>query len=386
MVPGFSRLRVTGYRRLRAVEFNLRPLNVLIGANGIGKTSILQAFDLLAASANGDLENAIAESGGMQSLLTADGKASDLIFEVQLPQDHTPALDYQLILSMQGYGYAISHEQLAERGGLASPKLVKYIDSHGAQIRYHYDGNLVEPNWEYKSLESALNQVPKMYREAEAFRHRLADVSEIYHILDVSRRAPVRMPQPIGPADTPGKNGEDLLACLHTIRETARERFESIEDSLRAVFPTFKRLEFPAPANGLLTLGWRDEDFTRPIYANELSEGTLRFLWLITLLQSPGLPRITLIDEPEVSLHPDMLRLLADLMREASARTQLIVATHSDRFVRFLEAGELLVCDRDEAGGMTVSWADAPELDIAAWLDDYSLDQLWNLGRLGGRP
>jgi predicted ATPase len=79
-----------------------------------------------------------------------------------------------------------------------------------------------------------------------------------------------------------------------------------------------------------------------------------------------------------------MLRLLADLMREASERSQVIVATHSDRFVRFLHSDELVVCDRDDQGGMTVRRAD--ELDLAAWLQDYTLDQLWSNGRLGGRP
>jgi predicted ATPase len=192
------------------------------------------------------------------------------------------------------------------------------------------------------------------------------------------------MPQTLSPAQTPGGNGEDLLSCLYTIRETVRERFEAVEDALRAAFPTFERLEFPPQSGGLLTLGWRDKDLTRPIFANELSEGTLRFIWLATLLQSPGLPKITLIDEPEVSLHPEMLRLLAALMREASERTQLIVATHSDRFVGFLESKELIVCDRDEQGGTTLRWAD--DLNLTAWLEDYTLDQLWSLGRLGGRP
>jgi predicted ATPase len=109
----------------------------------------------------------------------------------------------------------------------------------------------------------------------------------------------------------------------------------------------------------------------------------LRFLWLVTLLQSPGLPEVTLIDEPEVSLHPEMLRLLADLMREASSRTQLIVATHSDRFVRFLEPKELIVCDLAEDGSMATQRAS--DLDLDAWLADYTLDQLWSMGRLGGR-
>jgi predicted ATPase len=167
------------------------------------------------------------------------------------------------------------------------------------------------------------------------------------------------------------------------MRETAHERFYAVEDALRAAFPTMERLEFPPVAAGTLTLGWRERGFVRPFYANELSEGTLRFLWLATLLQSPGLPKVTLIDEPEVSLHPEMLRLLADLMREASERSQLIVATHSDRLVRFLEPKELVVCDLDESGGLTATRAD--ELDVKSWLEDYTLDQLWSKGILGGR-
>jgi predicted ATPase len=175
-----------------------------------------------------------------------------------------------------------------------------------------------------------------MHQEVEGFRRLVADVSETYHGLDVSASAPVRLPQILSPAQTPGTNGEFLVSCLYTISLAARDRFEAIEDALRAVFPTFVRMDFPLVAAGRGTLAWQEREFTRPFYANELSEGTLRFLWLATLLQSPRLPQITLIDEPEVSLHPEkMLHLLADLMREASDRTQLIVATHSDRFVRF---------------------------------------------------
>jgi predicted ATPase len=139
----------------------------------------------------------------------------------------------------------------------------------------------------------------------------------------------------------------------------------------------------PPVAAGSFALAWKDKAFTRQIFANQLSEGTLRFLWLATLLQSPGLPPITLIDEPEVSLHPELLGLLGDLMREASERTQLIVATHSDRFVRFLNPEELVICDLAEDGGMEVKRGS--DLDLEAWLEEYTLDQLWSKGRLGGR-
>ncbi len=222
-----------------------------------------------------------------------------------------------------------------------------------------------------------------MFQEPEDFRRVVAS-STLYHALDVSTRAPVRLPQQIQPAELPGRDGEDLVSCLYFLRETNRNCFQAVEDALHAAFPTFERLDFPPVAAGSLTMAWKDRQYRQPIYPHQLSEGTHRFLWLVTLLQSPGLPTVTLIDEPEVSLHPEMLRLLAELMREASSRTQLIVATHSDRFVRFLDPTELLVCDLDEAGGMVVTRASTR--DLAAWLSEYSLDQLWSMGRLGGRP
>jgi predicted ATPase len=174
-----------------------------------------------------------------------------------------------------------------------------------------------------------------------------------------------------------------LVAALYNMRENEPDRFESVEDALRAAFPTFERLLFPAVANGVLSLNWKDRGFKNAFYPGQLSEGTLRFLWLTTLLQSTELGAVTMIDEPEVSLHPEMLRVLADLMRDASQRTQLIVATHSDRFVRFLEPDELVVCDLAEDGGMEAKRGS--ELDLDEWLKDYTLDQLWSMGRLGGR-
>ncbi len=128
---------------------------------------------------------------------------------------------------------------------------------------------------------------------------------------------------------------------------------------------------------------WKEENFTRPLYMHQLSEGTLRFLWLATLLQSPGLTDVTLLDEPEVSLHPELLSLLAGLLREASARTQIVVATHADRLVRFLEPSEVLTFDVAEDGMASATWAD--QLDLDQWLQEYTLDEVWRLGRMGGR-
>jgi predicted ATPase len=180
----------------------------------------------------------------------------------------------------------------------------------------------------------------------------------------------------------PGSNGEDLVSCLYYLRETDPDRFEIVEDTLAAAFPDFERLGFPPVAAGTLAMTWKDKNFSKPLYMHQLSEGTLRFLWLVTLLQSRDLTAVTLIDEPEVSLHPELLKLLADLMREASQRTQLIVATHSDRLIRFLEPNEVLVCDAED-GLATMTWADS--LDLEKWLEDYSLDELWAMNVIGGR-
>jgi predicted ATPase len=383
MPSRFERVRVAGYRRLQDLELELRPLNVFIGANGVGKSSLLEVMALLAASAQGRLQATLSDFGGIGSVITHGRQ--DLAIGLRLAANGAAApVDYDLALKIGALAYGVEHERLTQQHDPNANAPFKHIDSHHGDIRYYEldSKKLVRPTWEHQPFETSLAQVPRMFQAPEHFRQVLAS-STLYHALDVSPRAPVRLPQPMRPARYPGIDGEDLYACLYSLRESARDRFEVIEDTLKAAFPTFERLEFPPVAAGTITLAWRDRDYIQPLYPHQLSEGTLRFLWLLTLLQSPDLPAVILIDEPEVSLHPEMLRLLADLMREAAQRTQLFVATHADRLVRFLEPGELVAMDLGEHGEAVATRAD--ELDLQDWLADYSLDELWRLGRLGGR-
>ena len=204
-----------------------------------------------------------------------------------------------------------------------------------------------------------------------------------YHVLDVGDRAPVKLPQQMKPADFPGEDGEDIVPFLYSLREGDSDRFEAVIDTLKAAFPGFEGLNFPPVAAGMLAMTWKDARFRNPFFMHQLSEGMLRFLWLVCLLQSPGLSMITMIDEPEVSLHPELLSLLADLMRGASSRTQIVAATHSDRLIRFLDPKEVVVMDMDEHGFTSAQWADS--LDLDQWLEEYGLDEVWRLGRMGGR-
>jgi predicted ATPase len=376
----FSRIAIKGFRRLNSFELELRPLCVLIGANGSGKTSLLDVFALLADSASGRLNSKISEFNGISALQTY-GAREGIDFELAMDVPGWQPLVYHLSLAPSGIAYTIQGERMSQDRGHPSPFF--HIDSFHGDIRYYEVENsrLERPSWDYNPLETSLSQVPKMFREPEEFRKTLAS-STYYHVLNVDQRAPVRLPAALRPASLPGRDGEDLISCLFNLRETDRERYETIEDTLRTAFPDFERLEFPPVAAGTLAMAWKDKNFEHPLYMHQLSEGTLRFLWLTTLLQSPGLAAITLLDEPEVSLHPELLNLLAGLMREASQRTQLIVATHADRLIRSLEPNEVVAFDLDENGTTQARWAD--QMDLEKWLDEYTLDEVWRLGRLGG--
>lgn len=376
------RIGIEGFRRLRSVDIAVKPFMVLIGANGVGKTSLLDALTLLSASAAGKLGETLSRFGGVAKLLTRS-KCGGITLSVEMEVPGHESLMYRLRLESEGVGFSIAEETLSQRKlGYAQPFL--HIDSRHGRIQYFNAeaGKLDAPNWDYNPVETALAQVPKMFRQPEALRRILATATQ-YHALDVGNRAPVRLPQSVKPAGLPGANGEDLLPFLYALRESNRSRFDAVTDALKAAFPDFEALSFPPAASGMLALSWKDKKFSSPMYADELSEGTLRFLWLTALLQSPELPMMTLIDEPEVSLHPELLALLSDLMREASGRTQLIVATHSDRFVRFLKPEEVYVMDVGEEGEATVTPADA--LGLETWLEDYALDEVWRMGRMGGR-
>jgi predicted ATPase len=381
-VSRFQRLHVTGFRRLADVGFDLRPLTVLIGANGVGKTSLLDVLTMMARSAQGGLNATMTEYSGLGANLTY-GRTEELTMAISMSvREHNP-LEYLLRIRPQRSAYVIEEESLSQQRRPVPPPF-KHIDSHGADVKYFEveQNRLVRPTWEHNPLETSLSQVPKMFQEPEEFRRRLAS-STYYHALNVEPRSPVRLPQPMQPAALPGKHGEELVSCLFYLREAERARFDAVEDALRAAFPRFERLDFPPVAAGTLALAWRETGFSKPLYMHQLSEGTLRFLWLATLLQSPGLTALTLLDEPEVSLHPEFLALLADLLREASQRTQVVVATHSDRLIRFLKPSEVMVMDAEEDGTATLKWADT--LDLAEWMNDYTLDELWSNGRLGAR-
>jgi predicted ATPase len=375
--PTLDHLTIRGYRRLFDVDLTMKPFSVLIGTNGSGKTSFLEVLSLLAASCNAQLSAKISDLGGIGDILTRD-KATAIEIDISSPLEDQEPLQYSVRIEPRGQGYWIPREALAQERGRPAP--FKHIEVRNENVHYFdtEESKLVRPSWAFDPLETALAQVPKMFREPEEFRRTLAGTA-FYASLNVAPKSPVRLPQQMRPASLPGSQGEDLVPCLYSLRENDPERFEILEDTLSSAFPDFERLAFPPVAAGMLSMTWKDKNYSRPMYMHQLSEGTLRFLWLVALLGSRDLPPITLLDEPEVSLHPELQSLVVKLMREASARSQIIVATHSDRLVRFLEPEELLVVEIED-GLARLTWADTMQIDD--WLADYSLDELWRTKRL----
>jgi len=373
-----NRFKIKGFRRLLDVDLEVRPFTAIIGVNSVGKTSLLDTFSLLFASADGGLRKKLSELGGIANILTRE-RADTLEFLVGVETPGCGVLEYKLNITPQGMGYLITDEELLEpkRQDRNPFILIETLDQGSV---YFNAPRLERMFLDKKSRimsETALSQTPKAFDQTEKLRRMLAKNIK-YHTLDVSSKAPARLPQQMNPANEPGLNGEDLIPYLFNLRETSGAKFEVITDTIKAAFPDFKEFGFPPVASGMLTMTWKDKNFSRPIFINELSDGTLRFLWLVSLLQSPVLPAITMIDEPDISLHPKQMCLLVDLMREASKKTRLIIATHSDRFISFLEPNELLVFDINEKGETSATHADT--FDLERWLDEYKLDELWSMG------
>lgn len=380
-----ERIYIGGFRRIERIELPLKPLNVFIGANGSGKTSFLDVFSFLGASANGEIHQKLSEFGGIRESLTQlahipGDRAQELVIEIECRDSHI--LNYHLHIEPDAHRYKIAHEWLSQAiDKEASNEL--FISLHNGVINYSKSGmDLKPPSFEFSPGETALYQVPRSHPRSEEFRSFLASTG-YYHSINVSRNSPVRLPQPMRDASTPGENGEDLVSCLYTLKESNVDIFEAITDCLHAAFPDFERLNFPPAAAGVLAMTWKNKSSKYPYYTHQLSDGTLRFLWLVTLLNSPAIPAITLIDEPEVSLHPELLAILSEVLREASLRSQIFVATHSDRLVRHLEPEEVVAVDVNENGAVEMNRAS--EFDLEPWLKEYTLDQVWQMGRIGGR-
>lgn len=354
-----DRLTVRGFKSIRELEdFQLGPLNVLIGQNGAGKTNFLDLLCMQGRLAEGRLQTFLAEHDGPDSLLFGGRKQTDSIdVECSFGGDA-----HNFSLAPVGK-HLVFRRELTIVSGAAS-----YSMGSG-----HYESKLSEPaSYGPGVIEQFLSDSMSGWRTN--------------HFVDTSISAAVRQAQALRDNLSLKPDGSNIAPYLRHIHEQEPEHYEKIVDAVRLVAPFFGGFVYRKDLKEKLELEWIGADNPDTVLGpRQLSDGTLRFICLATLLLQPTekQPRLILIDEPELGLHPVALTVLAELLQQVSQSRQVIVSTQSSDLVNELNPEDIFVVDREE-GASTFRRLDGD--DLGEWLEDYALGDLWKKNILGGRP
>ncbi len=389
-------LKVKGFRSLRGVSWCPDNLNILIGPNGAGKSNILRMLELISVSARGHLGKHVQRAGGMSSILW-DGEAEDIQIEIETsPIDDVrdsdkDSLTYKMVMARLGKGssYRIDYELLAnysrvKSGDKSEPfKMLERTSRYGVVFdeNQHKLAASEESIIEDESLLSLTAGFFTQNRLIPPVQKYFAGWS-IYHDLHVNLDATIRQPAIARHETRVDPDGQNLISVLHTLYTSDRNFKKDINDAMFAAFGSdFEELVFPPVADQRIQLRVRWKTLKNEQSAADLSDGTLRFLFLLTVLASPNPAPLIAIDEPETGLHPSMLPIVAEYAADASERSQVILTTHSP---------QLLDAFRDiEFKTTVVQWTDGvtklPKLNgnqLKRWLEEYSIGDLLRSGEL----
>ena len=394
-------------------KLDLQPLNVLIGPNGSGKSNLIDVIALLQALP-GDLAGFLRRNGptGDWQWKGDDSHAPDfLISEIQAEIFNPEQLDlpfrYGLQFEASYNGLKVTSETLAnlrQDADSKRPHFIRNPDGSGQVTPSEYAIAIYELTGEGVSTRITPNTVGSAQSVFNAFRNPVAfpvlsqtalrlSAIKSYRGWEVGRGSPVRRPQPTdGPVDFLEEDFSNLALVVNDLRE--RQGLGSVMDEyLERFYASYKSLHTPIYGN-TVSLTVREAALSRPLPASRLSDGTIRFIALLAILCHPEPPPLVCIEEPEIAMHPDSLWLVAELMRKASERTQLIVATHSPELVSMFSAEPdcVVVCERDPAEGTKFRRVSLEEL--RDWQDIYQqtgkelvvygLSEMWMSGSIGG--
>lgn len=353
-----SRLVIKGYKSIDECNIALDRLNVLIGANGAGKSNFIGFFRLINRILDAQLQTAVGLAGGPDALLYFGRKK-------------TEELHAMLYFGNNGYHFTLKPTQ--------DNRLMFEQESLWWNMRgdFHPAAGHFETVYKEKKHHGEIWEfvVPAM----RSWR--------LYHFHDTSNSAPVKQVHNINDNEYLRDDARNLAAFLLRLKDRHQEHYLRIVKSVRLVAPFFGDFHLrPTVGNEeKIQLEWTESGQDEPFTAAALSDGTLRFICLATVLSQPEkfMPKAVLIDEPELGLHPFAIRVLAGLMKSASLRHQLIVSTQSVELVNEFDAEDLIVVDK-KGGASTFKRPDVNAL--TEWLADYSLGELWKKNLLGGRP
>ncbi|MFL6313817.1 MAG: AAA family ATPase [Terriglobales bacterium] len=344
-------IHVTGYRSVRNLRLHLSQINVLTGANATGKTNLYNSVFLLAKAAAGGFAQVIAEEGGMPSVLWAGARKSRSMGTIRMEGVRmtlgikTDTFSYELIcgLPKQSSGeksaFSLDPEVKEERVWMDAPHGLKVTfferSPKGAWILDN-DERLADYSGELLPTESVLSQLrePHLYPELSSLRTEMSRW-RFYHHFRTDPESPLRHPQVGVRTPVLAHDGRDLAAALQTINEVGQS--QDLHEAIRQAFPGASLEIEHDEDNGMFAVLLRMPGLRRPLRARELSDGTLRYLCLLAALLSPHPPSLLALNEPETSLHPDLLEPLAKQLVNAAKYSQLWVVTHSQRLAELVE-------------------------------------------------
>jgi predicted ATPase len=348
-----SRLAISGYRSLRNIAIEIGPLNVVTGANGSGKSSLYRALRLLADIAQGRAIQSLAAEGGLQSTLWAGPeafsrgmKSGDVNIEGTVRKG---PISLKLGFSGEHYGYAVDLGLPISTPFLNDPdikvesmwtgeKLGRssvFAERRGPLVRIRNDaGEWRQAMTDIAPFDSMLTQCadPRETPELLFLREQMR-AWRFYDQLRSDRDAPARKPQVGTYTPVLANDGADLAAAIMTIATVGEA--SDFENAVSDAFPG-ARVEIDQ-FDSYIEVKTRQRGLLRPLSISELSDGTLRYLCLAAALLTPRPPVLMILNEPESSLHPDLLPALARLIVRASERSQIIVVSHARPLVSELE-------------------------------------------------
>ena len=338
-------IEIKGYKSIKDARIELRPINILIGANGSGKSNFLSFIEFLNHLYERKLTKYIDLNGGEDKFLHHGSKI-------------TEQLQATLSFNNQVNGYSFTLEKGTE--GLLFKREYLLYHNHPVNIAEFAKESNIKTSVGYR---------------AQYVRKYIQGLKK-YHFHDTGKNSPFNKLSRI-PNDTffPYEKGDNLAAFLYWIQQNNMLIYQRIIKVIQSIAPYFSDFYFQANTEGYVRLSWQDKYSSTVYGATDLSDGTIRFIALAALFLQPNLPQTIIIDEPELGLHPFALSKLAGMIKSAAAKgSQVIVATQSTDLLSYFEPDDIIAVDQKE-GASVFNRLKQDELDI--WLNDYSLGELW---------